>query len=1112
MFKKITATISALALSMAALVFMPATAANAAITVDMTGKTLFFDQAAQTVNTYSSGQSGGFANDITVYRNAASAAVTGSVGIDAVITVDRSLVKTGTGTGGYIYVLDAASSAVGAPPAGSTSPTAAQLLQTDVTPAAANGYITLKFQFYEAGTYTGYGTGNLLTLTNVSVNSYDLDYVSGKQFTQFKGFQSYTYSSNTTLVTSNAAGGWVQFTDNTGATNYADGTGSYTKGRVMVKYDQLTELSIRHGVNASTGGKFALDFGPGYAWKDGSVQTTSNYSNPNNNPPTSANNSIYYSANTPWIFNFDNFVYADPENNAFTSVKIVTLPASGSLQLLVGSTWTNVAANAVIPVSALSLGQLRYSGTIDSSFTFKVNDGTSDSTSAYTMSLVAASTAQTVNFANPGTKQVSATAFASGATATSGLTVTLVSLTPGTCSVSGLNITALANGFCTIVATQAGNATYSEAPAVTQTFTISSLTAQTITLANPSTQTVNSTLTIAPSASSGLAVTVISLTSSVCTISGNVVTHIATGTCQLYATQAGNGTYGPASPVTVTYLVNTGSLMVQTLTFAQPANQTLASNTVTVSATSSANLAVTFTSSTTSVCTVSGTTVSFVTAGLCTITANQAGNSTFASASLSRSFYILTVTTSSLANGEVGTAYSQTVAEFGGSTGTDLWSVSPALPNGLSLNTATGVISGTPTAAQAAASYTFTVVNGGITATKSLSITISAAPVQSLSAQTITFNALPNVSLSNGAITLGATASSGLPVSYTSNTPSVCTVSNGVITLITEGYCEIEADQAGNSTYSAAAPETQGFYIYKITNLTITTGSVGSPYTQQLNLAGQQGSGTWSATNLPNGFTIDPSTGILSGNPNVTLMQQILVTYTQGSATFTAPYLLTINAAGAPPSVSKPKPTITPVNGSGQLNTPVTLTPKVTPVFPYNPGLCLIDPVSKGCKPVVFIKGQGTWTLNENGSVTFTPLEGWSGTSTIVLHAWDSDGQTDDEPLSVTIARGAGTARPPVSISIPGFAPGSPVLTTSIKNAIKAFLNKYSDYKKVQCTGVTMGPTVLKVDYALSMSRASNSCAFAVSYMRKLVQLPNTNLQETALGANIRRVIITLTD
>ena len=172
----------------------------------------------------------------------------------------------------------------------------------------------------------------------------------------------------------------------------------------------------------------------------------------------------------------------------------------------------------------------------------------------------------------------------------------------------------------------------------------------------------------------------------------------------------------------------------------------------------------------------------------------------------------------------------------------------------------------------------------------------------------------------------------------------------------------------------------------------------------------------------------------------------------------------------------------------------------------------MIDPVSKGCKPVVTIKRQGTWTLNDNGSVTFTPVAGWSGTSTIVLHAWDFDGFTDDEPISVTIAGASGTARPPVSISIPGFAPGSPVLTASIKRSIEAFLNKYSDYKNLQCTGVTMGPTVLKVDFALSMKRATNACGYAISYMRKLILLPTSNLQETVVGANIRRVILTLSD
>ena len=1103
MFKKFTAIVSMLAVAMAALVFMPATAANAAITINMAGKSLNFDTASpQSTATYSSGSVAPYLNDITVYRNASTAAANGVVAIDVAITVDKSLASTFTLDGG---------TAISAAGAGATT-TIAQLLQSNVTPTAANGYGTMRFQFFEGGTYTGPGTGNVVTLTNLSVNSYDIDYVNGYQFSQFKGFQTYTYSSNTTLVTSNATGGWVQFKDNTGNQNYTATNGSYTKSRVKVTYDQATEISIRHGVSAATSGLFALDFGPGYNWVDSATQTTNNFANPNNNPPTSANNSVNFTNGSPFVFNFSNFAYSDPENNAFVSVKIVTLPASGTLQLLVGSTWTNVTAGDAIPVAALSLGQLRYNGTVNSSFTFKVNDGSADSTSAYTMSLVAATTAQTITFANPGTKVVSATAFASGATATSALTVTLTSQTTGTCSVSGLNITALANGFCTIIATQAGNATYSEAPAVTQTFPISSLTAQTITLANPATQAVNSTLTIAPSSSSGLAVTVISLTTSVCTISGNVVTHIATGTCQLYATQAGNVTYGPAAPVTVTYLVNTGSLTAQTLTFAQPANQTLSTGTLTVSATSSASLTVSFSSSTASVCTVSSTTVTFVTSGYCTITASQAGNSTYASATLSRSFYILTITTSSLADGSVGSAYSQSLAEYGGSTGTDAWSVGTTLPGGLSLDSATGVISGTPTTAQTATNYVFTVVNGGITATKTLSITIAAAPTITLTANVITFNALPNVSLSNGNITLGATASSNLPVNFTSTTPTACTVTNGVITLLTEGFCEIEADQAGNSTYAAATPVSQGFYIYKITNNSIISGSVGTAYSQQFNLGGNQGSGTWSATGLPTGFAIDPNTGLLTGTPTVTLSQSIVVTYTQGSSTYTVTYLLTINAAGTPPSEAKPTPKITPVNGSGPINKPVTVTPIVTPVAPYNPGLCLVDPVSHGCKSTVTVKGQGTWVLNSNGSITFTPVAGWAGTSTVILHAWDTDGFTDDKPISVTITRVAGGVRPPVSVSISGFAAGSPALTASIKAQIKAFLNKYNDYKNLQCTGVTMGPTVLKTDTALATNRAANACGYALSLMGRLSKLPNKTLTELDLGDHIRRVILTLTD
>lgn len=49
-----------------------------------------------------------------------------------------------------------------------------------------------------------------------------------------------------------------------------------------------------------------------------------------------------------------------------------------------------------------------------------------------------------------------------------------------------------------------------------------------------------------------------------------------------------------------------------------------------------------------------------------------------------------------------------------------------------------------------------------------------------------------------------ATASSGLPVSFSTATTSVCTVSDGMVTMLARGTCTINADQAGDLGYSAA--------------------------------------------------------------------------------------------------------------------------------------------------------------------------------------------------------------------------------------------------------------------------------------------------------------------
>jgi hypothetical protein len=72
---------------------------------------------------------------------------------------------------------------------------------------------------------------------------------------------------------------------------------------------------------------------------------------------------------------------------------------------------------------------------------------------------------------------------------------------------------------------------------------------------------------------------------------------------------------------------------------------------------------------------------------------------------------------------------------------------------------------------------------------------------------------------------LGATASSGLPVTYTVNKVlginSSCTVSGSIVTITGAGFCNITASQPGDATYNAAPNVTRNFLINKL-NQTIT--------------------------------------------------------------------------------------------------------------------------------------------------------------------------------------------------------------------------------------------------------------------------------------------------
>ena len=96
----------------------------------------------------------------------------------------------------------------------------------------------------------------------------------------------------------------------------------------------------------------------------------------------------------------------------------------------------------------------------------------------------------------------------------------------------------------------------------------------------------------------------------------------------------------------------------------------------------------------------------------------------------------LAITTTSLPSGQVGTAYSATLAATGG-TSPYAWSLtSGTLPAGLTLNAATGAISGTPTATANATALTFMVTDSSVPAqSKSVNLTLTiAAPSGTITA------------------------------------------------------------------------------------------------------------------------------------------------------------------------------------------------------------------------------------------------------------------------------------------------------------------------------------------------------------------------------------------
>ncbi|MEX8498542.1 hypothetical protein, partial [Leptothrix ochracea] len=136
------------------------------------------------------------------------------------------------------------------------------------------------------------------------------------------------------------------------------------------------------------------------------------------------------------------------------------------------------------------------------------------------------------------------------ATATSGLPITWNVLPANVCSINGNTITGLSPGVCRVTASQAGDSTYGAAQSV-RTITITAQQIQTISMVPPVVVPLGGTSPLITSATSGLPVTVVSLTPLVCSVSPGVISGLTPGICRITASQAGDATWRAATSFTM---------------------------------------------------------------------------------------------------------------------------------------------------------------------------------------------------------------------------------------------------------------------------------------------------------------------------------------------------------------------------------------------------------------------------------------------------------------------------------------------------------------------------------------------------------------------------------
>jgi len=249
------------------------------------------------------------------------------------------------------------------------------------------------------------------------------------------------------------------------------------------------------------------------------------------------------------------------------------------------------------------------------------------------------------------------------------------------------------------------------------------------------------------------------------------------------------------------------------------------------------------------------------------------------------------VSSAATVSGTVGTAFNYSIAATNNPTSYS----ATALPGGLTINTSTGVISGTPTTA-ATSTVTVSAINSGGTGTKAVTITIAPAvpgvPV---------ISSAPTVNGTVGTAFTYTITATGTPTSYAigGTLPAGLTFSGNTISgmpAITGTFTDtVKATNASGTGKQVITITIISINIPVITGAPTASGTVGTAF--NYNITGTNNPTSFAVTGtLPAGITVSGAT--ISGIPTAAGTFVTTIKATNAGGTGTATLTISIGTAG----------------------------------------------------------------------------------------------------------------------------------------------------------------------------------------------------------------------